>query len=135
MEDLLATATTAIFDLHNGYPESELASSQGTGFDALATELVATLRGRGIDDEGAWTVPATEGISVSKRQERDAHPINDRALTFSRTQLEVIKRALRSWSELLRSPTGADREHHGNEWADAQVAVCNELLLVKLART
>jgi hypothetical protein len=64
--DLLSTATTAIRDLYAGYPESEIAGPSGMGVKTLLRDLVAYLRGNGVDDEGSWDCDATEGIAVRR---------------------------------------------------------------------
>lgn len=70
-EDLgrLATVTTALRDLYMGYdPASIVPLSGGAGgLDKLLQELVAELRGRGIDDEGGWDCSATSDIPVAAR--------------------------------------------------------------------
>lgn len=67
--ELLAIATTAIRDLHKGYPEKEIAAPSGTGVEALLRELVTYLRENGVDDEGGWGCDATEGIEVKRLPE------------------------------------------------------------------
>jgi hypothetical protein len=70
---VLATATTALRDLHMGWPHFESAALNGEmGLDPLVHSLVAELRGRGVDDEGGWNCAVTEGIAVA-----DAVPDGD----------------------------------------------------------
>lgn len=65
-EVLLALATAGLRDLHVGFPESEIASSNGVGLDCLLRELVGHLRSRGYDDEGGWDCEATKDIPVAQ---------------------------------------------------------------------
>lgn len=138
--DLLATATTAVFDLHKGYSENELAASQGSGFDSLAVELVTALRVRGIDDEGAWTVPATNEIPVaripvSRRGLNDSSAPDTHLIALNGEQMTLLRNGLQAWVELLSSPTSADRDQLGGEWADAKIKACKELLTTQLVPT
>lgn len=63
--DQLALATTALVDLHNGYPHKEIAAAQGLGLTTLITELVDAQRSSGYDDEGAWDIEGTRHIPVA----------------------------------------------------------------------
>lgn len=60
---LLAHVTTAVRDIYMDQPP--MAPSGATGVDALLHELVAELRGRGIDDEGGWDCDITQNIPVA----------------------------------------------------------------------
>ena len=60
----LEIATTALCDLHKGYPPGELAAENGKGIKPLLRELVTELRRRGSCDEGAWDTEFTTGIPV-----------------------------------------------------------------------
>ncbi|MDE4914372.1 hypothetical protein PQI07_27250 [Methylobacterium sp. 092160098-2] len=65
-EDMLATAATALRDLEMGYRHSDIVGLDGlNGLDTLLRGLATRLRGRGIDDEGGWDCPSTEGIPVA----------------------------------------------------------------------
>lgn len=70
-EGLLATTVTALRDLSMGYRPSDIVALDGLqGLDELIHGLVKELRGRGIDDEGGWDCPATEGILVNLQAPR-----------------------------------------------------------------
>jgi hypothetical protein len=70
-EELLATAATALRDLEMGYREADVVGLDGLdGLDNLVRGLATELRGRGIDDEGGWDCPATEGIPVASASPR-----------------------------------------------------------------
>lgn len=70
-EELLATAATALRDLDMGYREADVVGLDGLdGLDNLVRGLAIELRGRGIDDEGAWDCPATEGVAVASPSPR-----------------------------------------------------------------
>jgi hypothetical protein len=74
---MIATATTALRDLHIGYPQREIAAfGGGTGLDVLLREMVAELRGRGIDDEGGLTCAVTEDIPVADIGEDGGHDVH-----------------------------------------------------------
>lgn len=64
--DLLSTATTAIRDLYADYPENAISAQSGKSVKSLLRDLVAYLRGNGVDDKGAWDCDATEGIAVRR---------------------------------------------------------------------
>lgn len=64
-ETLLAIAASALRDLYMGYRPADVIALDGSqGLDELLRGLVTELRGRGIDDDGGWNCPATEGIPV-----------------------------------------------------------------------
>lgn len=64
-EEMLATAATALRDMDMGYREADIVGLDGLdGLDKLVRGLAVELRSRGIDDEGAWDCPATEGVAV-----------------------------------------------------------------------
>ncbi|MCG7871036.1 MAG: hypothetical protein JAZ11_02910 [Candidatus Thiodiazotropha lotti] len=65
-EVLLVLATAALRDLYVGFPNDEIAASNGTGLDLLLQELVGHLRGLGIDDEGGWDCDVTQAIPVKR---------------------------------------------------------------------
>lgn len=64
--ELLALAATALRDLHQGYPEDELAGHSGKGLAHLLPDIVTHLREHGINDEGGWDCDLTDGIPVVK---------------------------------------------------------------------
>lgn len=65
VDNQLALATTALVDLHKGYPHKEIAAQEGLGLTTLITELVGAQRSRGYDDEGAWDMEGTFHIPVA----------------------------------------------------------------------
>lgn len=70
-EDRLATAVTALRDLEMGYGHRDIVGLDGLdGLDNLVRGLATELRGRGIDDDGAWDCPATEGVVVGSPSPR-----------------------------------------------------------------
>ena len=70
-EERLAIAVSALRDLEMGYRPADIVGLDGLdGLDALVRGLVTDLRGRGIDDEGAWNCPATEGIAIASTSPR-----------------------------------------------------------------
>lgn len=62
--ELLAFATTALRDIHMGYPDKEIVAPSGMGLKTLLRDLVSYLRENGVDDEGGWDCDATEGIEA-----------------------------------------------------------------------
>lgn len=70
-EEILATEATALRDVAMGYRHSDIVGLDGlNGLDNLLRGLATRLRGRGIDDEGSWDCPATEGIPVASAAPR-----------------------------------------------------------------
>lgn len=70
-EERLAVAASALRDLDMGYSHSDIVGLDGLdGLDNLVRGLATELRGRGIDDQGAWDCPATEGIPVASAAPR-----------------------------------------------------------------
>lgn len=70
-EEMLSTAATALRDLEMGYRHSDIVGLDGLdGLDNLLRALATRLRARGIDDEGAWDCPATEGVPVASAAPR-----------------------------------------------------------------
>lgn len=64
--ELLAFATTALRDIHTGYPDKEIVAPSGMGLKTLLCDLVGYLRENGVDDEGGWECDATEGIEAKR---------------------------------------------------------------------
>jgi hypothetical protein len=70
-EEMLATAATALRDLEMGYRHSDIVGLDGLdGLDNLLRGLATRLRARGVDDEGAWDCPATEGVPAASAAPR-----------------------------------------------------------------
>lgn len=63
--ELLALCATALRDLGMGYQHKEITANSGQGLDVLLADVVAHLRGLGIDDEGGWDCEATRGFPVA----------------------------------------------------------------------
>lgn len=82
---LLALATTALRDLHMGYPPKEIAALNGQGLAELLKDCVTFLRGQGIYDEGGWDCAETEHIQVTHPSAGDP-----RAMTLKRMKDEGL---------------------------------------------
>ena len=54
-------------------------------------------------------------------------------LTITRSQLEIVQAAVLQYRELISSPTSADRDALGDEWADQEVDAADALLNGELA--
>lgn len=54
-------------------------------------------------------------------------------LTLTRSQLEIVQAAVLEYRELISSPTSADRDALGDEWADQEVDAADALLDGELA--
>lgn len=97
--ELLAIATTALRDLHMGYPPKEIAAATGQGLEVLLTDLVTHLRGQGIDDEGGWDCDATNGIAVAATSKRKIMFEIFQIRPIVAQNIEVI--AFDTWAEAL----------------------------------
>lgn len=64
--ELLAFATTALRNIHMGYPDKEIMAPSGMGLKTLLCDLVGYLRENRVDDEGGWECDATEGIEAKR---------------------------------------------------------------------
>ena len=54
-------------------------------------------------------------------------------LTVTQAEFEIVRVAVQEYRELIASPTSADRDARGDDWADREVAASDALLNGKLA--
>lgn len=78
----------------------------------------------------AWAFVATDVLPAwATTQETPAAPAQGTiTLHVTLQELKVIQAAVHEYRELIDSPTSADRDAHGDEWADREVGACDAFL-------
>ena len=75
------------------------------------------------------------------RHMKSQHPVGDAparaagepaALLVTTAEVELISAAVQHYRDLLKSPTSADRDASGDEWAEREVKACDQLVQSKL---
>jgi len=54
-------------------------------------------------------------------------------IALTQLEMECIRSALENYKELIQSPTSADRDARGTQWADEDARICSHLLNNKLS--
>ncbi|CAN7745135.1 hypothetical protein LJR118_006721 [Acidovorax sp. LjRoot118] len=77
---------------------------------------------------GSGTTPSRPALALSPLGDE----IQPAVVLLTPSEVELLAAAVQCYRDLLASPTSADRDANGDEWADREVLQCDALLGDKL---